>query len=161
MGLWEDEKEEYNNIEPGLYTAVLDESKLDTSKEPYVVTTVWRIVGDANFNDRKLWIRLQFSESAVKFVKWQTGVLGIGSELKECSTWNESAEKCHAMLYPKMDILTVELQVTNREYQGKVYDNAIIENVVADFKSSTVHSGVENLAPGPAPSFDANEEILF
>jgi len=158
MSLW-DEDEEYELLPEGVYSAVLNESKLDITGPDNVVTMVYKIVSSPGNENKKIWIRLKFNESAKKFVKWQTGVLGIGTELKECSTWNAAAEKCHEMLYSQMNKLKVELEVSHREHNGKTYENAILKEVLGTYNASDVHPGVENMAL--APSFDAEEEIPF
>jgi len=156
----ETEKKEYELLADGYYNAVLEDTKLDETTEPAVLTLTFRVTqGEAK--GRKLWIRVRFNEASAKFMTWQLGVLGVWSTAKEEKTIQEASRKAAELAYELCEKAHVVLDVSRRTWEGKEYQNAVIKELLAT-NSSSINADVPNHAPiASPPVMDKSEDLPF
>ena len=150
MSTWGEETgTEYSLLEPGKYTALLTNATIDD-------TNIDKPVINLEFQEKttKLWMRLVFTETAMKFLSWQLGVLGVWSELKGSTNSHQAALKAADLLFNMVNKTEVVLEVSHRTYEGKQYHNVIVDSL----------SSGEPINHAPVLSnskFNAEEELGF
>lgn len=152
-----DDDDTFDTIPADIYPAMLTNATLDETGDVAVLTCCYAI-SEGPQEGRALWQRFRFNEKSKKFLRWQLGMLHVWSELKGLDDDQDAARKGSELMFAKVDKLKVALKVTHREYQGKTYEDVIIDDVLND------ETDIPNEAPvinGPEPSFDTSEEIPF
>lgn len=127
----------------GVYTAKLDELKVDMTSNPERVTFVFQVTDEGQFKNRKLWRNVKLDDQGIVWLKEDLHKLRL-DDLK----LNSPADL--SVVNDKLKGVDVALFVKPKAgSDGKVYNNAYI-------------NGLRNVgAKSAGPEFDASETIPF
>jgi len=173
MGLWSQEDlEDNNNFKPipeGRYNATVENCTLEDVKHDngLVTKTKIRMCYALPNSKRKLFQNFTFNDHSgtVKFLNWQLSTLGVDmGEVNLCTSFEDAAHMAANTLFKYVGSgVEVEVDVKHREYNGKIYENAVVHSVLANGSPSTttnetVMAPTADL-PNMAPTINANEKM--
>lgn len=115
----EPEKKEFEPLPEGIYHAVIKEAVFDQSTNPMVVKWTFSITDD-DYKNRRVWMNHRLNEQGMPYFKADLNKLHMS--IKSLRDLPEALEYVLGM--------RVELYCKNREYNGKIYTNAFINNVI-------------------------------
>ncbi len=151
------DEDTFDTVPEGLYPAMLTNTTLDETGEVSVLTCCYA-VADGKQEGRALWQRFRFNDKSMKFLRWQLGMLHVWKELKGAPNDQEAARKAAELMFAKVDQLKVDLKVSHREYNGKTYEDVIIDQVLND--PIDIPNEVPTFAKA-VPTVNKEEEIPF
>jgi hypothetical protein len=162
----EQEQQTYELLPDGKYEAIVHNATIDETKTPYVLKVTYEIVEEGKYKNRKLFQQFTFQESAKKYLMWQLGVLGAWQFGKAANSEEEAVRLMTQAVFNMVNEVYVMLKVSRREYEGKEYQNAIVDHVIDKFDGSDSpvnqpKKELVNHAPVSPPVTDLNEEIPF
>lgn len=144
-------------IPEGLYKTKLTNATLDETGDVPVLTLAY-IISDGEHEGKALWQRFRFNDKSKKFLCWQLGILHVWKQLSDSPSDQEAARRAADLMFAKVDKLSVTLEISHREWEGKTYENVIIDEIISD------ESDIPNKVPLPIntePTFDSKEDIPF
>ncbi len=146
----------FDNVPEGIYPAMLTNATLDETGDVAILTCCYAVANGAQ-EGRALWQRFRFNDKSMKFLRWQLGILHVWRELSTSDSDEVAARKAADLMFAKVDKLKVSLKVSHREYNGKTYEDVIIDDVLKD------ETYIPNEVPviTNAPIMDTKEEIPF
>lgn len=160
----DDGNQEFSKVDEGKYVVELTNSTLDSTTEgsnedPYKLKLEYTI-RSPKFERRKLWQNFRFNERSVKFLRWQLSKLGVWESLKGSKDQKEAAFKAAESIFKLVEMkdLFFRVKVEHNEYNGNVYENMIIEDMISGPLPQVTESKKEGQN---APEFDSSEEIPF
>lgn len=111
----------YAVLPEGTYIAVIDNSSVDLTKKPAKLSVTYKIV-EGEFKNRKVFGNYSMEGKGLGFLKKDMKTLGVDYS-------NVQSEQDIAKLMFGTVGAGVELYVNQREYNGKTYNNAYLNNL--------------------------------
>lgn len=165
------EEKEYEALQEGNYTVVLNNCTLDETGNHPMINAEFSIIAGPDKN-RKLWKRFYVSEgTCAKFLPWQFGIMGFKKELdeKNCTSYEDTARNAMTLMGGVIGTaFKVDVSITQGQ-NGKEYNDLVITEKLLDNTDVINHSDVStattvasaNNVTNHAPSFDKDEPLPF
>ena len=154
MGFWDKhESEDFTALTPGPYTAVLNDATTDfTYKNKKDVSyplmkLKWKIQG-GDFDGRILFQDIRFMDSMGWKVNLELSRLDALPNVSDGASWETVAEEAATIVFKKVGIAKVALNVGVREYKGKQYNEVEIDALLGAGSTAP-----PNLAPVASDDF--------
>jgi len=150
---------EFKELEKGRYSCVLEDVKIDQSKNgsPFINFTF--VIDGGDFNKRKIWQSIYFTDKSYNMAAQQLDNLLIFDNIQPAKNleayMNNAADICFKLINKK-----IEVEVKGfREYNGKKYPNTFITGFL-DVPNSAFQNAKKQ-RPKNNAGFDETEELPF
>lgn len=130
-------------VDVGTYEAELTECKLDMQKEPPRLSIWAQITNDERYEGKKLFINYQMGGQGISYLKKDLETLGL--DYSDVGSPEDVAQ----IFFDNLP-LQVVVYVSQKEYQGKMYNNTYINELI-DMPAH--HTPAQRAGPGPGKTY--------